>query len=61
MRRLHVALGLALAATLLSLTPTLPLQAQGEPPKVLEGSAGTFNLQAVKDLLRRGDAAVARG
>lgn len=61
MRRPHVALGLALAATLLSLAPTLPLQAQGEPPKVLEGSAGTFNLQAVKDLLSRGDAAVARG
>ncbi|MCP9818490.1 hypothetical protein KBZ18_03160 [Synechococcus sp. Cruz-9H2] len=60
-RRPHLALGLALAATLLSAAPILPLQAQGEPPKVLEGSAGTFNLQAVKDLLSRGDAAVARG
>ncbi len=61
MRRPHVALGLALAATLLPLSPALPLRAQDEPRKVLEGPEGAFNLTAVKGLLTRGDAAVARG
>jgi predicted negative regulator of RcsB-dependent stress response len=35
--------------------------AQEEPLKVLEGSAAGFNLEAVRGLLSRGDAAVARG
>jgi hypothetical protein len=60
-RRPHVALGLALAAALLPLSPALPLRAQAEPQKVLEGAEGGFNLTAVQALLARGDAAVARG
>ncbi len=61
MRRLNVALGLALGAALLPLAPALPVLAQDEPPRVLEGAGGTFNITAVRNVLSRGDAAVARG
>jgi hypothetical protein len=60
-RRPHVAFGLALAAALLPIPSSLPVHAQAEPLKVLEATSGGFNLESVKSLLSRGDAAVARG
>jgi len=60
-RRPHVALGLALAATLVPLFSAAGASAQSEPAKVLEGSSIGFNLASINGLLARGDAAVARG
>lgn len=61
MRRPHAALGLALAVAILPLFPATRVLAQGEPPKVLEGSGISFNLASINTLLARGDAAVTRG
>lgn len=60
MRRPALALSLALMAALVPLAPSTPVQAQGEPKKVLETTSG-FNLSAVRALLAKGDAAAAAG